>query len=187
MGAIVLRTEDTWNTQTIPWSGGIPSSGVKLFTDPYLLYITGRHRTMTGGILTVTRIAGISGGNGGISCGPKTFVACGKMSHYLSEFGEAIGSIYIECRQDTAGEVYSCYSYPEEASAWTTLTPCGRTVDILGIDFPDSPRVLIATSETISGVIIMNTGSGLGAYTASSLIDMPSGLIVTDLETYRIL
>lgn len=185
MGAIVIRTENTWITQTIPWTGGIPSSGVTLFADPFLLYIAGRHRNLNMGILTVTRIE--DSGSGGISCGPDTFVACGKMSHYLSEFGEAIGSIYIECRQDEAGEVYSCNSYPEVEGGWTTLTPCGRTVDILGLDYPDSPRVLIGTSETTSGVIIMNTGSGLGSYTNSLLTDMPSGMIVTDLETYRIL
>lgn len=210
----VFHTNDTWSLHRILWSGHYAlRDKTYLFGDGYSCYITGSHSSTLSGyggwgaVKKLTRltysgsmaIAGFSGG-GGMSYnigGPDTTAQGGKIAHYLNEWGEALGSAYAEI--DLASGVSQIHyheSYPETEEGWDLdASGIGRGInDIIGLDYPDEPRVIVSTWETTppsEGIVVINThvvsGYAEGEKVNSDLSLLPSGISITDLEAHQVL
>jgi len=214
MGVTVLfHTNDLWEYHRILYSGRVYGAELTLFADAYSHYITGAHTSALSlydnQIYNITRLvmgsgiyarAEFSGGNGipySVD-GPTTSVLNAKIGHYLNDWNEAVGTAYIEMTTSGVGKglIHYYEGYPVTPIGWDTTSGIGYYMnDIIGIDFPESPRIIVSTAETYPDVstgitvIEVNVVSGMaeGIQTPSNLTSLPSGISITDLEAQRYL
>jgi len=212
---VLFHTNDLWAKHRILWSGYYVTPNISLFADPYSHYITGLHASTLsgyGGVSTnLTRLVLASGllatadyiTGSGVPYevdGPTTFVVGGKIAHYLNEWGEALGTAYIEIPylaidSTPKGQIHYYEGYPERAIGWDVASGIGYWMnDIVGLDYPESPRIVISTNETAPpshGIVVIDvdvvSGMAYGIQTPSILVDLPSGIAVTDLEAHQVL
>ncbi len=210
----VFHTNDTWDTHRILWSGHYAlRDKTYLFGDGYSVYITGKHSSSLSGygswgstkLLTrltysgTLSIAGFSGG-GGMEYhpdGPTSIAGGGKIAHYLNEWGEALGTAYSEIKLTSGiSQIHYYEGYPEMEGGWDLDTSgIGRGInDIIGLDYPDEPRVIVSTWEMTppsAGIIVVNihvvSGYAQGYKVDSDISLLPSGISITDLEAHQVL
>lgn len=215
MGVTVLfHTNNQWDSHRILHSGIAYGTSLSLFADAYSHYIVGQHTAglsqYGGEAYQVCRLVMGSGiyaiaeysGGGGIPYsvdGPTTYIADGKIAHYLNEWGEELGTAYIEIKTYSGGgkgNIHYYEGYPIYSIGWDTTSGIGYFMnDIIGVDYPAAPRILVSSSEeyptqsTGITVIEVNVASGIayGVQTPSILTQLPSGIIFTDLESQRYL
>jgi len=166
----VFHTNDTWTRHRILWSGHYIASGASLFGDAFSQYIVGQHSATLSGYpafgssVTLTRLItnegklGIAGSTpSGIPytiVGPTTDRYGGKLAHYLDEYSTSLGSLYIETSPASGnygyfndGMFHWHPKYPPSGN-WLTVSGIGYAQnDVIGLDYPDNPRVLVSTSE----------------------------------------
>lgn len=213
MGVTILfHTNNQWDTHRILYSGAVFGADLTLFADAYSHYITGEHTSTLSlydsELYTVGRFimgsgiyarAEFSGGNGipySVD-GPTTNVQNGKIAHYLNEWNEEIGTSYIEMRTTsgiTKGSIHYYEGYPVTPFGWDTTSGIGYFMnDVIGVDYPASPRILVSTQETFPpsvgiSVIEVNVVSGMAeGVQVPSYLNLPSGISVTDIEAQRYL
>jgi hypothetical protein len=213
MGITVLfHTNNQWDTHRILHSGVIYGSNLTLFADAYSHYITGEHTaglSLYAGELYHTcrlimgsgvyAIAEFSGG-GGIPYsvnGPTTTVQDGKIAHYLNEWNEETGTAYVEMKTVSGmnkGQIHYYEGYPMYGIGWDTTSGTGFFMnDVIGVDYPSSPRILISTAEIFPPsdgitVIEINVVSGMAqGFRTPSYLSLPSGISITDIEAQRYL
>jgi len=211
----IFHTNDLWDKHRILWSGYFVSPNIALFADPYSHYVTGLHASTLsgygGGSYNLTRLVMASGllatadypSGGGIPYevdGPTTSVLGGRIAHYLTEWGEALGTAYIEIPVITVsgvdkGEIHYYEGYPERSIGWDLTSGIDFWMnDIIGLDYPESPRVVVSSSESTEispGIVVIDvdvaSGMAYGIQTPSMLIGFPSGITITDLEAHQVL
>jgi len=146
-------------------------------------------------------MAGYSGGGGAIYYpdGPTAF-SMGKVANYLNEWGEALGMAYMEQKTASGGGnkglIHFYEGYPITEIGWDTTSGTGYYMnDIIGVDYPDSPRLLISSPEvypqnspgvTVVEVAVMS-GLAYAIQSPSVFLNLPSGISVTDIESQRYL
>lgn len=211
MPAIVLHTSETWNKHRIIWSGYGVFNGVSLFADSVFTYIAGGHITYSGaGLSYLSRITMVSGYPYTVT-GPSHPMATqggGKYAHYLDENGVSLGGAYIEVVTSgvttTSGNLLYNASYPESPAGWFLSSggPGGNAGvgyamnDIIGLDYPDNPRILVSTRTLANysgigngpGVVVINLPSGASTdyrYWTTFTAGVPSGIMILDIETHR--
>ncbi len=213
MGVTVLfHTNNQWDTHRILYSGRVYGTDLTLFADAYSHYITGEHTSALSlyenELYQITRLvmgsgvyarAEFSGGNGipySVN-GPTTVVQNAKVAHYLNEWNEAVGTAYIEMKTVSGvgkGQIHYYEGYPVTSLGWDTTSGIGYFMnDVIGIDFPESPRILVSTQEIFPpsvgiSVIEVNVVSGMAeGVQVPSYLDLPSGISITDIEAQRYL
>lgn len=215
----LFHTNDTWTKHRILWSGLYFASGLSLFGDSYSHNLVGAHYSALsgyaswGGLVTLTRLdttsgkLAIAGSPNGIPytiAGPTTTRLGGKIANYLDEFSTAMGVSYIETAPASgtifafAGDIHWNAGYPPASGNWFTVSGIGEPQnDIIGLDYPDNPRVLVSSPNPANGsgipgvgVMVINVASGAAQeYRYGTLFspEVVSGLRITDLEAQRIL
>lgn len=213
MGVTVLfHTNNQWDTHRILYSGMAYGADLTLFADAYSHYITGEHTSAlslyNNELYTVARfvmgsgvhaIAEFSGGNGipySVD-GPVSNIQSGKIAHYLNEWNEELGTAYIEMRTTSGinkGLIHYYEGYPVTSLGWDTTFGIGYFMnDVIGVDFPESPRILVSTPEIFPpsvgiSVIEINVVSGMAeGVQVPSYLNLPSGISITDIEAQRYL
>ncbi len=215
MGITVLfHTNNQWDTHRILHSGIVYGADLTLFADAYSHYIVGEHTSSLskyGGQAYKTcrlimgsgvyAIAEYSGGNG-ISYsvnGPVTYVQNAKIAHYLNEWGEELGTAYIEMKTMSGGgkgNIHYYEGYPMYPVGWDSASGIGYFMnDVIGVDYPESPRILVSSSEQYpdqsTGIVVIEvhvvSGMAQGSQVPSYLALLPSGITFTDLEAQRYL
>lgn len=211
MTAVLFHTSDTWYKHRIVWSGYGVIDGVSLFADSVYSYIAGGHIPYSGASTAyLSRITLISGYPAS-SVGPNpVFINHygGKFAHYLDENGSALGGSYIEIVASgvvtTSGKLFYHPGYPEATAGWSASAggPGGDSTvgyfmnDVIGLDYPDNPRILISTRTLANysgasngpGVVVINLPSGATTdyrYWTSFTTGVPSGIMILDIETHR--
>jgi len=216
---LLFHTNDTWTKHRILWSGLYFASGLSLFGDSYSHNIVGAHYSALsgyaswGGLVTLTRLdttsgkLAIAGSSDGIPytiTGPTTTRLGGKMANYLDEFSTAMGASYIETSPASgtiftfAGDIHWNAGFPPTSESWFTVSGIGEPQnDIIGLDYPDNPRVLVSSPNLANGsgiqgvgVMVINVASGATQeYRYGTLFspEVVSGIQITDLEAQRIL
>jgi hypothetical protein len=211
MAAVLFHSNDSFYKHRILWSGYGVMNGVSLFADSLYSYIAGGHVPYSGaGTQYLSRITLVSG----YPCvwvGPTTpmvSVFGGKFAHYLDENGVSLGGAYIEIVASgavtTSGKLLYNASYPESSAGWMSSSggPGGDSTigyfmnDIIGLDYPDNPRILISTRTLANyggvgngpGVMVINLPSGAQTdyrYWTSFTAGVPSGIMILDIETHK--
>lgn len=180
------------------FSGG----GERLFSDDRFVYKQG---------ITLLRITHGSGilvsSGGGVFSGETNFdliditppaasplIVRWLLTHYLDDFGDSIGTVAIATNVlHAAGPTEFFTSIYPEAGFWTTQSgyPDDAVEDLVGPDFPQSTRVVVALKDEIEDHVRVHIVSGFqtlfsGVATNWSPLLSISG-IVTDLEVVRII
>ena len=221
----LFHTNNLWTEHRIIWSGHFAGEGVSLFNDAFSSNIVGAHASslkgygLFGDKVTITRldtttrnlaIAGSS--SSGIPytiVGPTEVISIREgaaMANYLTEFSTALGSVYIETSDTSsggpsefAGLIWWHASYPPSGISWFSVSGIGVAQnDVIGLDYPDNPRVLISSPEEANlvsgigspGIMVINVASGATNEIRVNTIftaDVTKNLKVTDLEAQRIL
>jgi len=211
----IFHTNDTWDKHRLLWSGYYAlKDKTYLFGDSYSVYIAGRHASLIsgygtfGGMKQLTRLTysdtlAIAGHpSGGMDCYPDGPVVAtfggGKITHYLNEWGEALGTAYTEIllTSGTASEIHYHEGYPEVEDGWD-LDVSGVDFginDVIGLDYPDEPRIIVSTLEMTppsAGIVVIDvhvvSGYAQGQKTDSDISLLPSGILITDLEAHEVL
>jgi hypothetical protein len=225
---VLFHTKDLWTRHRILWSGHYAGSGVHLFNDAFSANIAGRHASALSGYgsfgesVSVTRLD-TTAGNLAIAgsspsgipytiAGPPAPVDVregAQMANYLTEFGTALGSVYIETSNQSvvsgggfgvfAGDIWWHPTYPPASGNWFSVSGIGYAQnDVIGLDYPDNPRILISTPEESNlasgvgspGIMVINVASGAGQeirYQSLFSETVAKNMNVTDLEAHRIL
>jgi hypothetical protein len=213
MGITTLfHTNNQWDTHRILHSGIGYGANFTLFADAYSHYIVGTHTSgltlyedqsyqvcrliLASGILAVAEFSG----GGGVPYevnGPSSPVSDAKIGHYLNNWNEEVGTAYIEMKTTSGlgkGNIYYYEGYPVFSLGWDATSGIGYFMnDVIGIDFPSSPRILVSTSEpypesTGITVIEVHIVSGMAnGIQVPSILNLPSGIVITDLEAQRYL
>lgn len=213
MAAVLFHSNDSFYKHRILWSGYGVMSDVSLFADSVYSYIAGGHIPYSGaGTQYLTRITLVSG-YPSVWVGPTTpmvSVFGGKFTHYLDENGVSLGGAYIEIVASgvttISGKLLYNASFPETSLGWFTSSggPGGSAGlgypmnDIIGLDYPDNPRILISTRTLANysganngpGVMVINLPSGASTdyrYWTTFTAGVPSGIMILDIETHRAL
>lgn len=216
---ILFHTNDSWYKHRIIWSGIYSVDGVTLFGDSFSHNIVGQHASTLSGYadfgttVTLTRLE--TTGNLAVAgyepsgipytiVGPETNVDGGAMANYLDEFSTAMGSVYIETSPASGiysisggGNLYWHPLYPPSGNwAYTTSGIDYNLNDVIGLDYPDNPRVLISSPELANtsgrptGIWVVNVASGADQtliYETVYSPDIAKNIYITDLEAQRIL
>ena len=220
MGVTILfHTNDSWYKHRIIWSGIYSASGVTLFGDSFSHNIVGQHASTISGYpngvtVSLTRLE--TSGNLAVAgsqpsgipytiVGPETTVDGGAMANYLDEFSTAMGSVYIETSPPSGwhsisggGNLHWHPLYPPSGGGWYFATSgIGHNLDdVVGLDYPDNPRVLISSPELANasgrpaGIWVVNVASGgdqTFIYETVYSPDIAENIYITDLEAQRIL
>lgn len=222
---LIFHTKDLWTRHRILWSGHYVGSEVNLFNDTFAVNIAGAHSSTLpgygtfGDVVSITRLDTTTGDlavagstPSGIPytvLGPPAPVETregAQMANYLTEFSTALGSVYIEASSQSsgvglgifAGDIWWHPTYPP-SGGWFSVSGIGYAQnDVIGLDYPDNPRILISTPEESNllsgvgspGIMVINVASGAGQelrYQSLFSDSVAKNINITDLEAQRIL
>jgi len=118
------------------------------------------------------------------------------ITHFLDDFANALGTAAVSTNiLHSAGPTELFTSIYPELGFWSTQSgyPDNAVQDLVGPDYPESPRIVVAFKDDPVDKIIVQTISGLASINLNPLVPTnwslllnPSG-IVTDLEIVRII
>lgn len=221
---VLFHTNDLWEKHRILWSGHYIGSGTSLFNDAFSSNIVGAHSSPLdgygafGNVSSITRLDTTTGNlavAGSSPSGiPYTIIGPdiassregGKLANYLTEFSNALGSVYIEASNSSSGVGYGIFAgniwwhptYPP-SGGWFSVSGIGYAQnDVIGLDYPDNPRILISTPEESNllsgigspGIMVINVASGAEQelrYQSLFSANVAKNINITDLEAQRIL
>jgi hypothetical protein len=222
---VLFHTNDLWNKHRILWSGHYVGDEVHLFNDAFAANIVGAHDSLMAGYglfgepVSVTRLDTTTGNLAVAGSSPSgiPYAVLGppapvetregaQMANYLTEFSTALGSVYIEASEQSSGTGFGIFAgdiwwhptYPP-SGGWFSVSGIGYAQnDVIGLDYPDNPRILISTPEESNllsgvgspGIMVINVASGAGQelrYQSLFSSDVAKNINITDLEAQRIL
>jgi hypothetical protein len=176
-------------------SGG----GERLLSDDYYVYKKGRtllRLTQGSGIAVASGGGGLSGetNNGLLDLTPESLFGRWILTHYLNDFAQDVGSIVVGTPLAGSGGPTTFFSsiYPEVEGSWITQSgyPDKSIKDLVGPDYPSSPRVVAALQDDPDEKVRVHTITGLdidAPYATSWSAQLAPSGIVNDLEIVRII
>jgi len=187
---VLFVTEDSFNSISTIYTGSNPilsTIGLRVYPDVYDVYITGQHSIFSDLTrITVSETPEIT--NIDVS-NPEADSRLLYMAHIDDGFIRS--AIVVEGANEPNDLFHSAYP---ELGNWTTVSGIDRrTIDVINVDMPQSPRFLIGLPDNIDEKVLVVLVGFLTDFDFSvryptiwgaGLSDVAS---VTDLETVRII
>lgn len=187
---VLYESRDSGASLTPMWSGQSPFvvSGIRLYADFLETYIIGIHSlasdnckrfsTQTAGDYIMTDLNV-----------PQTISGTSRtatMTHYYSEFGNAMFSMYA---WTNSGSRMYAQNYPEYSNGWADYGALPETpIDVVFPDTPDSPRFVFGfggnTPEKV-WIVLCDTSGLWNQHQTIWNSPLVSGSAITDLECVR--
>lgn len=204
MSTVIWESNDSFQSKFIVYSGTatlyplLSGGGERLLSDDYYVYKKGTsvlRITQGSGIAVASGGGGLSGetNNGLINLTPEQFHVRWILSHYLNDFAQDVGTVAAGVPIAGSGgpSIFYSSTYPE-TGAWITQSgyPDRSVGDLVGPDYPESPRIVSSLRDDPSDKVRVHTITGLDIdtyYPTNWSAQMAISGIVTDLEIVRII